>query len=149
MSTFFSKLQTPGTLTALWTDILEKVALRPMLQDGVGVAGMGNYAGLEPLRALLRQRGVPFDLIIELFEQLPPSRARAMPSARALPRPRGCGRRWTSRGRMARSGSSPSRSIPGCSGTPRKPASCGRNGNRAVELTQTRGPSAIRLLSYQ
>ena len=45
--------------------------LRPMLQDGVGVAGMGNYAGLEPLRALLRQRKVPFDLIVELFEQLP------------------------------------------------------------------------------
>ncbi|AVS85164.1 DUF4434 domain-containing protein [Paracidovorax avenae] len=89
VSTFFSKLQTPGTLTALWTDILDKVALRPMLQDGVGVAGMGNYAGLEPLRALLRQRGVPFDLIIELFEQLPPEpgtgdafRARAATASR-------------------------------------------------------------------
>lgn len=50
---------------------------------------LGNYAGLEPLRALLRQRGVPFDLIIELFEQLPPEpgtgdafRARAATAAR-------------------------------------------------------------------
>lgn len=71
VSTFFSKLQTPGRLTTLWADILDTVRLRPMLQDGVGVAGMTNYAGLEPLRALLRERGVPFDLIVELFEQLP------------------------------------------------------------------------------
>ncbi|KQM70205.1 DUF4434 domain-containing protein [Xylophilus sp. Leaf220] len=71
VSTFFSRLSTPGTLTGLWSDILDQVRLRPMLQDGVGVAGMGNYAGLEPLRALLRRRGVPFDLIVELFEQLP------------------------------------------------------------------------------
>jgi len=46
--------------------------LRPMLQDGVGVAGLGNYAGLEPLRVLLLNRGIAFDLIVELFEQLPP-----------------------------------------------------------------------------
>ena len=73
VSTFFSQLQTPGQLTTLWSDILDKVVLRPMLQDGVGVAGMGNYAGLESLRNLLRRRGVAFDLIIELFEQLPPA----------------------------------------------------------------------------
>lgn len=71
ISTFFSRLSTPGTLTGLWSEILDAVTLRPMLQDGVGVAGMSNYAGLEPLRGLLRRRGVPFDLIIELFEQLP------------------------------------------------------------------------------
>ncbi len=71
VSTFYSQLQTTGKLTTLWSDILDKVMLRPMLQDGVGVAGMGNYAGLEPLRGLLRQRKVPFDLIVELFEQLP------------------------------------------------------------------------------
>lgn len=72
VSTFFSQLQTSGTLDGLWAEILDAAPLRPMLQDGVGVAGMGNYAGLEPLRKLLRQRSVSFDLIVELFEQLPP-----------------------------------------------------------------------------
>lgn len=71
LSTFYSSLPTPGTLAGLWSEILDKVALRPMLQDGVGVAGLGNYAGLEPLRNLLRDRGTAFDLIVELFEQLP------------------------------------------------------------------------------
>lgn len=72
LSTFYSRLTTPGTLAGLWSDILDKVSLRPMLQDGVGVAGLGNYAGLEPLRVLLLNRGIAFDLIVELFEQLPP-----------------------------------------------------------------------------
>lgn len=72
VSTFYSRLPTPGTLAALWGDILDTVRLRPMLQDGVGVAGMGNYADLEPLRALLTRRSIPFDLIVELFEELPP-----------------------------------------------------------------------------
>ncbi len=71
LSTFFSQLPSSGSLAGLWTDILERMELRPMLQDGVGVGGMRNYAGLEPLRQLLRQRAVPFDLIVELFEQLP------------------------------------------------------------------------------
>ncbi|MET3512457.1 hypothetical protein ABIC63_000217 [Pseudacidovorax sp. 1753] len=71
VSTFYSRLPTPGSLDGLWAEILDAALLRPMLQDGVGVAGMGNYAGLEPLRRLLRQRGVAFDLIVELFEQLP------------------------------------------------------------------------------
>lgn len=70
-STFFSQLPTPGTLVGLWTDILDRMRLRPMLQDGVGVGGMRNYAGLEPLRQLLLQRAISFDLIVELFEQLP------------------------------------------------------------------------------
>lgn len=72
LSTFYSTLPTAGTLAGLWTDILDRVTLRPMLQDGVGVAGLGNYAGLEPLRVLLLNRGIAFDLIVELFEQLPP-----------------------------------------------------------------------------
>ena len=72
LSTFYSRLPTTGTLAGLWGDILDKVSLRPMLQDGVGVAGLGNYAGLEPLRVLLLKRGIAFDLIVELFEQLPP-----------------------------------------------------------------------------
>ncbi|WP_022981210.1 DUF4434 domain-containing protein [Ideonella sp. B508-1] len=76
VSTFFSRLQTTGSLDGLWAEILDVAPLRPMLQDGVGVAGMGNYAGLEPLRRLLRQRGVAFDLIVELFEQLPPEPGR-------------------------------------------------------------------------
>lgn len=71
LSTFYSRLATTGTLAGLWSDILDAAQLRPMLQDGVGVAGLGNYAGLEPLRGLLRERKVPFDLIVELFEQLP------------------------------------------------------------------------------
>lgn len=71
VSTFFSSLPTPGTLAGLWAEILDRVMLRPMLQDGVGTAGLGNYAGLEPLRTLLRERRVRFDLIVELFEQLP------------------------------------------------------------------------------
>lgn len=72
LSTFYSTLPTSGRLAQLWAAILEEAAVRPMLQDGVGVAGLGNYAGLEPLRALLHERGVAFDLIVELFEQLPP-----------------------------------------------------------------------------
>lgn len=72
LSTFYSSLNTPGTLAGLWSEILDQVPLRPMLQDGVGVAGLSNYAGLEPLRTLLRDRGTAFDLIVELFEQLPP-----------------------------------------------------------------------------
>lgn len=71
VSTFFSRLPTEGSLAELWSQILDRVPLRPMLQDGVGVAGIDNLAGLEPLRALLRRRGVAFDLVVELFEQLP------------------------------------------------------------------------------
>ena len=56
LSTFYSQVATTGTLAGLWGDILDAVRLRPMLQDGVGVAGLGNYAGLEPLRLLLRER---------------------------------------------------------------------------------------------
>ena len=72
LSTFYSTLPTSGRLAQLWGAILDQATVRPMLQDGVGVAGLGNYAGLEPLRALLRERRVAFDLIVELFEQLPP-----------------------------------------------------------------------------
>ncbi|MGP1629559.1 MAG: DUF4434 domain-containing protein [Giesbergeria sp.] len=71
LSTFYSSLDTTGTLAGLWSEILDQVTLRPMLQDGVGVAGLKNYEGLDPLRTLLHDRGVPFDLIVELFEQLP------------------------------------------------------------------------------
>ena len=42
-----------------------------MIQDGVGVAGLDNLKALEPLRRLLLARCAPFDLVIELFEELP------------------------------------------------------------------------------
>jgi len=71
VSTYFSQLETPGTLTQLWTRILERAPVRPMVQDGVGVAGWPNLAKLAPLIEMLRTRGVPFDVIIELFEELP------------------------------------------------------------------------------
>lgn len=71
ISTYYSQLPSAGSLADLWRVILDGVAVRPMVQDGIGVAGMKNYAALEPLRKLLRQRGTPFDLIVELFEEIP------------------------------------------------------------------------------
>lgn len=74
-STYFSRLQTRGDLATLWDTVLAQVPLRPMVQDGVGVAGAGNPVQLEPLLALLRQRGIAFDAIVELFRELPGSPA--------------------------------------------------------------------------
>lgn len=71
VSTFHTRLATEGRLTTVWAALLDRMALRPMLQDGVGVAGIDHAAGLGPLSALLRERGVAFDWIVELFEQLP------------------------------------------------------------------------------
>lgn len=71
ISTYFSKLPTLGTLTDLWGTLLERVQLHPMIQDGVGVAGMSNYAALTPLFSMLKTRGARFDIILELFEELP------------------------------------------------------------------------------
>ncbi len=73
VSTYFSQLQTPGTLAGLWRILLDRIALHPMVQDGVGVAGLRNYDALAPLQKMLLERGTPFDLIVELFEQLPPT----------------------------------------------------------------------------
>ncbi|MEG2804229.1 DUF4434 domain-containing protein [Stenotrophomonas sp.] len=70
-STYFSRLQTTGRLEAVWASVLDQVPLRPMVQDGVGVAGAGNVQELQPLLAMLGQRGVAFDAIVELFRQLP------------------------------------------------------------------------------
>lgn len=75
ISTYFSRLQTSGSLPQLWTRILEQVPLRPMVQDGVGVAGLANLDGVDPLLALLRTRKVDFDVVVELFEELPTSAA--------------------------------------------------------------------------
>lgn len=75
ISTYFSRLQTDGQLQTVWARLLDQVALRPMVQDGVGVAGAGNVQQLQPLLALLKQRGVAFDAIVELFRELPGSAA--------------------------------------------------------------------------
>jgi len=71
MSTYFSRLQTTGRLETVWATVLDQVPLRPMVQDGVGVAGAGNVQQLKPLLAMLKQRGVAFDAIVELFRELP------------------------------------------------------------------------------
>ncbi|MEB1530315.1 DUF4434 domain-containing protein [Xanthomonas sp. WHRI 7945] len=75
ISTYFSRLQTDGSLAQLWPRILDQVPLRPMVQDGVGVAGLDNLHGVDPLLTLLRARQVAFDVVVELFEQLPSSAA--------------------------------------------------------------------------
>ncbi|MGS1006679.1 DUF4434 domain-containing protein [Achromobacter anxifer] len=74
ISTYHSKL--PGTLALadLWSGLLDAAMLRPMLQDGVGVSGMAAYDALEPLHRMLLARRAPFDLIVELFEELPSGR---------------------------------------------------------------------------
>jgi hypothetical protein len=66
----------PGALSLadLWNGLLDVVRLRPMLQDGVGVSGMAAYEALEPLHRMLLARRAPFDLIVELFEELPSER---------------------------------------------------------------------------
>lgn len=69
ISTYHSRLQTEGSLVTLWQSILDAVLLRPMIQDGVGVAGIANYKALAPLHKMLLARGTPFDLILELFEE--------------------------------------------------------------------------------
>ncbi|VVE17497.1 Tat pathway signal protein [Pandoraea horticolens] len=71
VSTYFSQLPTTGTLAGLWSVLLDRVKLHPMIQDGVGVAGIGNYDALRPLHDMLVARNAKFDLILELFEQLP------------------------------------------------------------------------------
>ena len=71
ISTYFSRLGGSGTLEQLWRGILDHARVHPMIQDGVGVAGLDNLKALEPLRRLLLARHAPFDLVIELFEELP------------------------------------------------------------------------------
>ncbi|NER60828.1 DUF4434 domain-containing protein [Pseudomonas sp. MAFF212428] len=71
ISTYFSKLATQGDLVQLWQHLLQQAHLRPMVQDGVGVAGWDNLKAIEPLLGMLRGQRMPFDVIVELFEQLP------------------------------------------------------------------------------
>ena len=74
ISTYHSKLPGPLSLADLWSELLDAAPLHPMLQDGVGVAGMAAYDALEPLHRMLLARRAPFDLIVELFEELPSER---------------------------------------------------------------------------
>lgn len=71
ISCYFSRLQTHGDLVTLWDAVLAQASVRPMVQDGVGVAGAGNVQQLQPLLQHLRTRGVAFDAIVELFRELP------------------------------------------------------------------------------
>lgn len=71
ISTYYSQLTSPLPLQDLWAQLLDHASLRPMIQDGVGVAGLDNVRHLEPLRSLLLDRNIKWDLIIELFEELP------------------------------------------------------------------------------
>lgn len=69
VSTYLSALSSADSLPALWREIASNVRVRPMVQDGVGVHGMANYAALAPLRQMLLEQHIEFDLVIELFEQ--------------------------------------------------------------------------------
>lgn len=71
ISTYLSRLPSSGTLSDLWSEIVNDVHLYPMIQDGVGISGLSNYVGLEPLRKVFRSQAVEFDLIIELFTETP------------------------------------------------------------------------------
>lgn len=75
ISTYHSRLPGEGSLMKLWSGILDQVRIHPMIQDGVGVAGLANYQTLEPLHDMLLARQASFDLILELFEELPSSTA--------------------------------------------------------------------------
>lgn len=71
ISTYYSKLETEGDLVQVWQHLLQQARLRPMVQDGVGVAGWDNLKAIEPLLGMLRGQRIAFDVIVELFEQLP------------------------------------------------------------------------------
>lgn len=71
VSTYYSEMATGQQLADLWNYLLDRVIIRPMIQDGVGVNGMKNYENLEPLRQMLLKRNASFDLIVELFEMKP------------------------------------------------------------------------------
>ncbi|KMJ90464.1 Tat pathway signal protein [Achromobacter xylosoxidans] len=71
VSTYHSRLGGTGSLMQLWSRVLDEVRIHPMIQDGVGVAGLANYQALEPLHDMLLKRRAAFDLVMELFEELP------------------------------------------------------------------------------
>lgn len=66
----FHSANAPGrTLADLWRALPADLALRPLVQDGVGVFGLANYRHLAPLFAYFRATGRTFDVVVELFAQ--------------------------------------------------------------------------------
>lgn len=66
----FHSANAPGrTLVDLWQALPTDIALRPLVQDGVGVFGLTNYRHLDPLFAYFRTTGRAFDVVVELFAQ--------------------------------------------------------------------------------
>lgn len=68
----FHSANAPGrSLVSLWQALPADLALRPLVQDGVGVFGLTNYRHLLPLFAHFRATGRAFDVVVELFAQKP------------------------------------------------------------------------------
>lgn len=80
LSTYHSRLATTpasATLDGLWRRLIAHAELHPMIQDGAGAEGIDGYTALQPLHDLFVAQGVPFDLIVELFENIAPQGAQA------------------------------------------------------------------------
>lgn len=69
ISCFHSANAPDHTLVDLWQAVPADLALRPLVQDGVGVFGLANYRHLAPLFAHFRATGRAFDMVVELFAQ--------------------------------------------------------------------------------
>lgn len=83
LSTYHSRLvvnNANATLEGLWRMLIAHAEVHPMIQDGAGADGIGGYTALQPLHDLFVARGVPFDLIVELFENVAPNGAQAQNS---------------------------------------------------------------------
>lgn len=88
VSTFHSAMAAEGAWPDLWSAILDRVALVPLIQDGAGVVSRTPASHTaEPARLTerLRAQAKPFELVVELFKQFdegdghpaPPFAARA------------------------------------------------------------------------
>ncbi|QTL02752.1 DUF4434 domain-containing protein [Aquabacter sp. L1I39] len=69
ISCFHSANAPDRTLVELWQALPADLALRPLVQDGVGMFGLANYRHLVPLFAYFRATGRAFDVVVELFAQ--------------------------------------------------------------------------------
>lgn len=69
ISTYASQLHSELSLVDLWADISSYVSLDLMIQDGVGIQGLRNYSNLLPLISYLKEHKLPFDMVLELFEE--------------------------------------------------------------------------------
>jgi hypothetical protein len=73
VSGFYGGHATPESYAGLWDALAETVKLRPMLQDGAGVAAVpaaARFAALRATAARLAARGTDFDIVVELFRQV-------------------------------------------------------------------------------